>query len=119
MCFVACPSGYYPRLGSLCRVRVQLKANVGETENSVAEGNENPPVQPDQPLTPAMETTFPRNQDTVLQVPLGEWTVLKLGVGQCDITEACLERMRAGGKCEVSTGQKMSTVSNIAILCKL
>ncbi|MEQ2242431.1 hypothetical protein ILYODFUR_035793 [Ilyodon furcidens] len=39
--------------------------------------------------------------DALLQVPLGDWTTLRLGEGQCDITEACLEGMRAGEKCEI------------------
>ncbi|KAK9515308.1 hypothetical protein VZT92_025962 [Zoarces viviparus] len=46
-------------------------------------------------------TAFPRCQDSVLQVPLGDWTTLRLGEGQCDITEACVEGMRAGEKCEI------------------
>lgn len=99
--FLACSSGHYPRLGSLCRVRVQLKADIDKTKRSVPEGNEKLPVQSEQLFTEAVETAFPRSQNSVLQVPLGDWTTLKLGVGQCDVTEACLERMRAGEKCEV------------------
>lgn len=113
MSFVACPSGYYPRLGSLCRFRVQLKANIDETESSVLEVNEKP-VQPDQPLAEAVETDFPRSQDTVLQVPLGDWTILKLGVGQCDVTEACLERMRAGEKCEVRVKRVLGRICQLS-----
>ncbi|XP_040007942.1 FK506-binding protein-like isoform X2 [Xiphias gladius] len=98
-------SGYFPRLGSLCRVRVRLKANMDETESSVSDhGNEKLSVQPDQTVTEvteAVETAFPRCQDSVLQVLLGDWTTLRLGEGQCDITEACLEGMRAGEKCEI------------------
>lgn len=52
-------------------------------------------------ITEAVATAFPRCHDSVLQVPLGDWTTLRLGEGQCDITEACVERMRAGEKCEV------------------
>ncbi|XP_040906198.1 FK506-binding protein-like isoform X2 [Toxotes jaculatrix] len=99
-------SGYCPRLGSLCQVRVRLKANIDDTRSSVSdEGNEKLPVLPDQSVaevTEAMETAFPRCQDSVLQVPLGDWTTLRLGEGQCDITEACLEGMRAGEKCEIT-----------------
>lgn len=102
---LASSSGYFPRLGSLCRVRVRLKANMDETESSVSDhGNEKLSVQPDQTVTEvteAVETAFPRCQDSVLQVLLGDWTTLRLGEGQCDITEACLEGMRAGEKCEV------------------
>lgn len=74
-------------------------------ESLVSEkGNEKLSAQPDQSLTEvtqAVATAFPRCQDSVLQVPLGDWTTLRLGEGQCDITEACVEGMRAGEKCEV------------------
>ena len=97
--------GYCPRLGSVCQVRVQLKTYMDETEGSVHDrGNErlsDPPDRSVAEITEAMETAFPRCQDSVLQVPLGDWTMLRLGEGQCDITEACLEGMRAGEKCEV------------------
>lgn len=43
----------------------------------------------------------PRQLDSVLQIPLGEWTTLKVGEGQCDVTEACVEAMRAGEACQV------------------
>ena len=52
-------------------------------------------------VTELASTPFFRCQDTVLQTPLGDWTTLRLGEGQCDVTEACLEGMRAGEKCEV------------------
>lgn len=101
----ACSSSYRPRLGSLCRVRVRLKGDLNEAESLVSEkGNEKLSVQPDQSVTKVTEdvaTAFPRCQDTVLQVPLGDWTTLRLGEGQCDITEACVEGMRAGEKCEI------------------
>ncbi|KAG7228296.1 hypothetical protein INR49_009160 [Caranx melampygus] len=101
----SCSAGYSPRLGSLCRVRVRLKADMEDACSSGSdEGSEKKPIQPDQAVsdvTEAMETAFPRCQDSVLQVPLGDWTTLRLGEGQCDITEACLEGMRAGEKCEI------------------
>ncbi|XP_026188161.1 FK506-binding protein-like [Mastacembelus armatus] len=94
------PSGCCPRMGSLCRVRVQLKANTHEMENSVSDkANEELSVQPGQ--SEAVDTAFQRRQDSVLQVPLGHWTTLRLGEGQCDVTEACLESMRAREKCEI------------------
>lgn len=58
-------------------------------------------VQPLNDITEAMVTVFSRCRESVIQVPLVDWTVLRLGEGQCDITEACVERMRAGEKCEV------------------
>ncbi|KAF1390452.1 hypothetical protein PFLUV_G00058220 [Perca fluviatilis] len=99
----SCSSSYCPRLGSLCRVRVRLKANMDKAESLASEKrNEKLPVQPDQSVTEVTEATaFPRCQDSVLQVPLGDWTTLRLGEGQCDITEACVEGMRAREKCEV------------------
>lgn len=84
---------------------MQLKANVDGAESSVSEkGNEKPSVPPDQSVaevTEAVATAFPRCPESVLQVPLGDWTTLRLGEGQCDITEACVEGMRAGEECEV------------------
>ncbi|KAM9350971.1 FK506-binding protein-like, partial [Symphorus nematophorus] len=93
----ACSSSNCPRLGSLCRVRVRLKADVDEAESSGSEnGNKDLSVAE---VTEAVATT--RCQDSVLQVPLGDWTTLRLGEGQCDITEACVEGMKAGEKCEI------------------
>lgn len=104
-CDALCSSSPYPRMGSLCRVRVRLKPDKDEAERLVSEkGSEKLPVQPDESLTDVSEeavTAFPRQQDAVLQVPLGDWVTLRLGEGQCDVTEACLERMRAGQKCEI------------------
>ncbi|XP_067096565.1 FK506-binding protein-like [Osmerus mordax] len=88
-----------PRLGSLCQVRVRLKEGpeMGQLDASLS-------VTPDQPITELTGTQpipFPRALDSVLQVPLGDWTVLRLGDGQCDITESCLEGMTARGMCEI------------------
>lgn len=94
----ACSTSDCPRLGSLCQVRVSLKADTEEGDSLVSvKRNENLTCQSG--ITEA--TVFPRCLDSVLQVPLGEWMTLRLGEGQCDVTEACLERMRAGEKCEV------------------
>ncbi|KAM8864825.1 FK506-binding protein-like isoform 1-T4 [Spinachia spinachia] len=90
----SCSSSNFPRLGSLCQVRVRLKANPDEAESLVSEkGNEC--------VTETEATAFPRCQDSVLQVPMGDWITLRLGEGRCDITEACVEGMRAGEKCEI------------------
>lgn len=84
---------------------MRLKADMDEAESLVSEkGNEKLSVQPDQSVpevTEEVAAAFPRCQDSVLQVPLGDWTTLRLGEGQCDITEACVEGMRAGEKREV------------------
>ncbi|XP_019951543.1 FK506-binding protein-like [Paralichthys olivaceus] len=95
----SCSSSLCPRLGSLCRVRVRLKANIDETETSESdEGNEKLSVTE---VPEVVGTSFPRSRDSALQLPLGDWITLRLGEGQCDITEACLEGMRAGEKCEI------------------
>ncbi|XP_068180936.1 FK506-binding protein-like [Antennarius striatus] len=98
-------SSLRPVMGSLCQVRVQLKGDVDEAETfTYDKGNQKLAIQPEQSVTEfteAVATVFPRCQKSVLQVPLGEWTVLRLGEGQCDITEACVELMRAGEKCEI------------------
>lgn len=79
---------------------MQLKADVDEAKSLESEKkNENLSITE---VIEEVTTAFPRCQDTVLQVPLGDWTTLRLGEGQCDITEACVERMKAGEKCEVS-----------------
>lgn len=84
---------------------MRLKIEVDEAESLVSEkGNGELSVQPDQSvteLTEAVVTAFQRSQESVLQVPLGDWTTLRLGEGQCDVTEACMEGMRAGENCEV------------------
>lgn len=92
-----------PRLGSLCQVRVRFKVE-DEAENVVFEHrNEEISVQCEQPFSETTEpTTFPRRQDSVIQVPVGDWTIIRFGEGQCDITEACVEKMGAGETCEVS-----------------
>ncbi|XP_034392993.1 FK506-binding protein-like [Cyclopterus lumpus] len=98
----SCSSSYCPRLGSLCQVRVRLKAGPDEAESSGPEkGLGGQSVQPDQRVTETDATAFPRSRNSVLQVPLGDWTTLRLGEGQCDITETCVEGMRAGEKCEI------------------
>ncbi|KAL7398368.1 hypothetical protein ABVT39_008642 [Epinephelus coioides] len=99
----SCSSSYCPRLGSLCQVRVRLKANMDEADSLVSEkGNEQLSVQLEQSATEVAEATaFPRCLDSVLQVPLGDWITLRLGDGQCDITERCVESMTVGEKCEI------------------
>nr|XP_020472183.1 FK506-binding protein-like isoform X2 [Monopterus albus] len=98
-------SGCCPRLGSLCRIRVQLHSNMVDTQSSVTDKrNEKLSDQADQSVSEfaeTVETAFSRCRDSVLQVSLGDWTTLRLGEGQCDITEACLEGMRAKEKCEI------------------
>lgn len=81
---------------------MRLKAQ-DEADDVVSEqGNEESSVQCEQLFSEIKEaTTFVRCLDSVLQVPVGDWTTIRFGEGQCDITEACVERMRAGETCEV------------------
>ncbi|XP_074537900.1 FK506-binding protein-like isoform X2 [Halichoeres trimaculatus] len=92
---------YSPRMGSLCDVLVRLKANMDEADGLASENRSDKPEQSPTEVTDAETTAFLRRQDSVLQVPLGDWITLRLGEGQCDITEACVERMRPGEKCEI------------------
>ncbi|CAL8250119.1 unnamed protein product [Arctogadus glacialis] len=89
---VAGSSDDFPKMGSLCKVRVSLK-----------EDPEGLSSESDLPAEPSQEepVPVPRSHSSALQVPLGDWTTLRLGEGQCDVTEACIERMRAQETCEI------------------
>ncbi|XP_072304677.1 FK506-binding protein-like [Eucyclogobius newberryi] len=80
-----------PRLGSVCQVRVQLQTET-RADQCVEEGRR--PCSVEGPA-------FTRSLSAVLQVPLGEWTAVRVGEAQCDVTEACLERMSRGDKWEI------------------
>ncbi|CAL8367010.1 unnamed protein product [Lota lota] len=90
-----------PKMGSLCKVRVSLKADL--------EGLSSEPDLPIAEQTQEESTSYPRSNSSVLQVPLADWTTLRLGEGQCDVIEACVERMRAQEKCEIL----LSPVGNV------
>ncbi|XP_066528660.1 FK506-binding protein-like [Hoplias malabaricus] len=82
-----------PLMGSVCKIRVCLKNPAeknNQTENELANCDE----------SDIQGTQYPRSQDSVLQVPLNRWVLLRMGEGQCDIIESCLEGMRAGEDCE-------------------
>lgn len=81
---------------------MRLKAE-DDADNLVSEQrNEGISAQLAQPFPGMTEAaTFSRRQDCVIQVPVGDWTTIRFGEGQCDITEACVERMRAGETSEV------------------
>ncbi|KAM4562369.1 FK506-binding protein-like isoform 2-T2 [Odontesthes bonariensis] len=96
---VTCSSDFCPKLGSLCQVRVQLRAHVEDSGGSVSEKRGEKLSVTD--ATELVSAPFLRCQDTVLQTPLGDWTTLRLGEGECDVTETCLEGMRAGETCEI------------------
>ncbi|XP_077465157.1 FK506-binding protein-like isoform X2 [Stigmatopora argus] len=92
-------STYKPRLGSLCRVRVRLRADTDRAEKlSSVNGDE---TKQGGPLDVPGCSIPQRQLDSVLQLPLGDWTKLRLGEGHCDVTETCLESMKAGDACEI------------------
>ncbi|KAJ0036765.1 hypothetical protein NQD34_005442 [Periophthalmus magnuspinnatus] len=88
-----------PRLGSVCQVRVHIQTETG-ADHCVApdEGGQRCAQSVD---GHSEDSAFTRCLSAVLQVPLSEWTTVRMGEGQCDITEACLERMNCGDKCEI------------------
>lgn len=87
-----------PLLGSICKIRVRHK-NHTEDDTQPLSSNEAEPAVSDSSV---QVTDYLRSPDSVLQVPLDRWMVLRMGEGQCDIIEGCLEGMRAGETCEVS-----------------
>lgn len=89
-----------PQLGSVCHVRVHLKTETSDIKNAVpGEGHVECAGVCGHSEDRAFSCT--RCPSAVLQVPLGTWTTLTMGEGQCDITEACLERMDSGDICEI------------------
>lgn len=91
-----------------------------EADSLVSEkGNEQLSAQLEQSATEVAEATaFPRCLDSVLQVPLGDWITLRLGDGQCDITERCVEGMTAGEKCEVRVNRGLGKLFRVSV-CQL
>lgn len=87
-----------PLLGSICKIRVRLKNHTEDNPQPFGSDETVPAVSDGF----VQVTEYPRSQDSVLQVPLDRWMVLRMGEGQCDIIEGCLEGMRAGETCEVS-----------------
>ncbi|KAK3519051.1 hypothetical protein QTP70_016363 [Hemibagrus guttatus] len=85
-----------PMLGSVCKIRVRLKSHTEDNSQHLSSDETVPGVSD----SSMQVTEHPRSQDSVLQVPLDRWTVLRMGEGQCDIIESCLEGMRAGEICE-------------------
>ncbi|XP_026882757.2 FK506-binding protein-like [Electrophorus electricus] len=88
-----------PLMGSVCKIRICLKSHreiITQSQN---------PNEPELAVSADSEeqvTQHPRSQQSVLQVPLDRWILLRMGDGQCDIMESCLEGMRAGETCEVT-----------------
>lgn len=104
-----------PLLGSICKIRVRLinhtednsqSESSSETESAVSDSD-------------VQVTEFPRSQDSVLQVPLDRWIQLRMGEGQCDIIESCLEGMRAAETCEVSARLQLGHFFSFDCTCTL
>lgn len=89
-----------PRLGSVCQVQVELKTEDSDIQRAApGEGGQECGFSFDAHSEDGASPT--RCLSSVLQVPLGTWTTVTMGEGQCDVTEACLERMNSGDKCEI------------------
>ncbi|XP_072553066.1 FK506-binding protein-like [Salminus brasiliensis] len=86
-----------PLMGSVCKIRVCLKNHTDTDTPPTSQNEAEPEVTDDSDM---QVTQHPRSQDSVLQVPLDQWVLLRMGEGQCDIVESCLEKMRAGESCE-------------------
>ncbi|KAM6977793.1 FK506-binding protein-like [Aplochiton taeniatus] len=90
-------------MGSLCQVRVRFKSHSEFKHPISAQGPEELSSKVSiAELKVAEPTPFQRAHDSVLQVPLGVWTLLRLGEGQCDVTESCMVGMRAGEECDIT-----------------
>ncbi|KAI1890230.1 hypothetical protein AGOR_G00151580 [Albula goreensis] len=90
-----------PKMGSLCRVKVWLRTGGTAVEGQcLPHTGEAEPEQADAPTLTQL-LSHPRSQDTVLQVPLNTWVVLRLGEGQCDVIEGCVEGIRERERCEL------------------
>lgn len=87
-----------PVLGSVCKVRVQLKGSFEKDPMTQRSDKSEESSSP----SAVQSSSYLRTPETVLQVPLEEWVLLRVGEGQCDVIEACLEGMKAGEVCEVS-----------------
>lgn len=84
-------------MGSLCKVKVRRKTVTGENTPHTVSQEQESTASVD---SSEQATSYPRSQDSVLQVQMDEWFLLRMGEGQCDIIEGCLEGMRAGEMCE-------------------
>lgn len=85
-----------PFLGSVCKVRVHLKGSIVKDPMTQRYDKSEELTSP----SAVQASSYPRTPETVLQVPLEEWVLLRLGEGQCDVVEACLEGMKVGEVCE-------------------
>ncbi|XP_036388164.1 uncharacterized protein fkbpl [Megalops cyprinoides] len=84
-----------PKMGSLCKIRVQAKTDrCPDTQTQDSPCGEVTDAS-------AQVVPYPRSQTSVLQVPLNAWAFVRLGEGQCDVVEGCVEGMKAGEKCEL------------------
>lgn len=81
-----------PALGSECRLRVYL--------NSCPRGLPFDVEEEASGSSAMTASSYPRTKQTVLQLPLEELVLLRVGEGQCDVIEGCLEGMKAGEICE-------------------
>lgn len=96
-----------PLLGSVCKIKVCLKNHTKDINTQPLSSND---TESAVSVSSVQVTEHPRSQDSVLQVPLDRWMVLRVGEGQCDVIEGCLEGMRAGETCEVSVRLQLGSL---------
>ncbi|KPP61446.1 FK506-binding protein-like [Scleropages formosus] len=88
-----------PKMGSICRVRVQPKTDNSDVQKSVCVVESDTVAD----TQGAIQTpSYPRSQTSLLQIPVSQWVSLRMGGGQCDVVETCIEGMKAGESCELS-----------------
>ncbi|KAL2104139.1 hypothetical protein ACEWY4_001007 [Coilia grayii] len=87
-----------PFLGSVCKVKVNLKAS--SEKDSPTQHSDNKNEENSTSPSASLASAYPRTPDSVLQIPVGQWVLLSFGEGQCDVIEGCLEGMKAGEECE-------------------
>ncbi|XP_048879781.1 FK506-binding protein-like [Brienomyrus brachyistius] len=88
-----------PVMGSVCRVRVWQKTEDGSGSQDTTGAEEHGIL--DELHSEVQKFSFPRSQYSVLQIPENTWVLVRMGDGQCDVVESCLEGMKAGEQCEV------------------
>ncbi|KAJ8411986.1 hypothetical protein AAFF_G00142530 [Aldrovandia affinis] len=86
-----------PKMGSVCRIRAWVQTDEGGDAQVASLSR----AEPNDAYTSMQVVPLPRSVALALQVPLNTWVLLRLGEGQCDVIEGCVEGMKTGEQCEV------------------
>ncbi|TRZ01926.1 hypothetical protein DNTS_012381 [Danionella cerebrum] len=97
---------FTPMMGSLCKIKVRRKAAVTHEPTASQVPESTADVSPGE-----QASSYPRSQACVLQVPLNDWVLLRMGEGQCDVVESCLEGMSIGEVCEFTVSAQNAKTS--------